>query len=438
MATGDAGERLQRPSRRQRAARLLAGFVWTGELDRGLRPVLVVTFLGAVAFSAFWSFVAVWAIDDLRASSTQIGVMFFFDALAGAAAGFVGGNISDRVGRRPVLVFGYVAQSLVVLALAAIGDAVLLGLALVVAASAAGAPALAAGNAIVADLVDEAHREAAYAAQRVVFNLGIVLGPPVGAVLLIMADWSALRVGIAALGLVAAAVAWRRLPVSTLGAENSAEAAGGRAAFVAIVRDLPFVLLLASTLLGFIVYIAFETVLPVVAVSSFGIAASTWGFLVIINPLLVTLFQLRLTNRVAAVSPARKLAVAMLLMGFPFLLLLVDTSITIIAFVIVVFVIGEMLWTPTAQALAAALAPERRRGAYMGAFGSSSAVAWAIGPLVALQLRDGYGDGAVWMFFAVISVVAAAAGVAACRSAGSALTAEPGARSPDPLKATTT
>ncbi len=58
----------------------------------------------------------------------------------------------------------------------------------------------------------------------------------------------------------------------------------------------------------------------------------------------------------------------------------------------------------------------------MGAFASSSAIAWALGPLIALQLRDEYGDGAVWSFFAAISLVAAVAGIAACRAAGDALT----------------
>jgi predicted MFS family arabinose efflux permease len=415
VAGRDPGAPVGEPLWRQRLSRLLAGFILTGEHDRALRPVLIVYFLGATAFSAFWSFVAVWAIDELHASSTQIGVMFFFDAVAGAAAGFVGGNLSDRLGRRPVIVFGWLAQSLVVLALAAAGDAVVLGLALVVAASAAGAPALAAGSAIVADLVPEEARESAYAAQRVVFNLGVVLGPPVGAVLLLVADWASLRIGVAALGFVAAIVAWRQLPVT--GAHRADEAHPTRTRAIRVIaRDLAFLLLLASTLLGFVVYIAFETVLPVVAVSSFDLEPSTWGFLVIINPLLVTLFQLRLTNRVAAVSPARKLAAAMLLMGFPFLLLLLSGSIAVVVVVIVIFVAGEMLWTPTAQALAAALAPDRFRGAYMGAFGSSSAIAWALGPLAALQVRDAYGDGALWGFFAAISLAAAIVGIAASRA----------------------
>ena len=84
-----------------------------------------------------------------------------------------------------------------------------------------------------------------------------------------------------------------------------------------ILRDRPFLLLLSSQLLAYVVYVAFETVLPVIAVSSFGLAASTWGFLLVINPVLVTLLQLRLTRRVEGVPAAVKLGLALPLMGSP-------------------------------------------------------------------------------------------------------------------------
>ena len=46
-----------------------------------------------------------------------------------------------------------------------------------------------------------------------------------------------------------------------------------------------------------------------------------WGFLLVVNPILVTFFQLRLTRRVAGIPAARRWVVAMLLMGLPFLAL---------------------------------------------------------------------------------------------------------------------
>jgi MFS family permease len=87
----------------------------------------------------------------------------------------------------------------------------------------------------------------------------------------------------------------------------------------------------------------------------------------------------------------------------------------------VVFVVGEMLWVPTSQAIAAELAPEDLRGAYMGAFNSTGSLGFALGPFIGLQLLDitepETSDGSAWYFFAGISVAAAIAGAVAVRGA---------------------
>ena len=156
--------------------------------------------------------------------------------------------------------------------------------------------------------------------------------------------------------------------------------------------------------------------LPISLVDSHGLSPSTWGFLVIINPALVTLFQLRLTRAVGGVSPAVKLVVAMLLMGLPFLLFSASSALPVVALVILLFVIGEMLWVPTSQGIVAGLAPPDVRGAYMGAFGSTGAFGFALAPFLGLQVRAGLGDSAMWAFFATISVLAALTGLVACQA----------------------
>ena len=57
-----------------------------------------------------------------------------------------------------------------------------------------------------------------------------------------------------------------------------------------------FLLFLGSAVFAWLVYVAYEVVLPVSLVDGYGYEPSAWGFLVWINPLLVTLFQVRLTR----------------------------------------------------------------------------------------------------------------------------------------------
>jgi MFS family permease len=161
------------------------------------------------------------------------------------------------------------------------------------------------------------------------------------------------------------------------------------------------------------VYVAYETVLPISLTVSHGLSASTWGFLVVVNPAMVTIFQMRLTRWTARYSTAAKLGVALPLMGMPFLLLSVTSAIPMVVLVVAVFVVGEMLWVPASQSVVSRLAPADLRGAYMGAFGISWSVSWALGPFLGLQVHAAAGDGATWLMFASMSLVAGAMGAAA-------------------------
>ena len=136
----------------------------------------------------------------------------------------------------------------------------------------------------------------------------------------------------------------------------------------------------------------------------------------IISPALVVLAQLRLTRASSRIPPASRLAGATLLMGLPFLALLASSNVAVIAGVIVVFVIGEMVWMPTSQAIAAELAPPRARGTYFGALAAMTGPAWTLAPFIAFQLRDHAGVGSVWLLFATVALASAVAGVAAVRS----------------------
>src|SRR5207253_6862222 len=148
-----------------------------------------------------------------------------------------------------------------------------------------GAPAYSLDRVLVADLVaDEESREPAYAAVRVATNLGTLVGPPLGALLVFVAGWTAFLLGIAVLGVVGAAFAITLLPPAHAIVEAQEPGSLGT-----VLRDRPFSLLLLSTLLAFTDYCGFETVLPVLAVSAYGLAPSTWGLLVIISPALVVL-----------------------------------------------------------------------------------------------------------------------------------------------------
>src|SRR5206468_6385749 len=171
-----------------------------------------------------------------------------------------------------------------------VGHRVWLGLGLASLAGIGGSIGSGADQAMVADLVPPERHEAAYASVRVASNLGVVFGPPIGGVLLIGRHWPLLFAGVTVLAVLTIVIGYRYLPRA--GAYSPAEPPT-RGSFGVIRRDHAFLLFLLSGALSYLVYVVFGTVLPISALNTHGIAPSTWGFLVIINPALVTLFQLR-------------------------------------------------------------------------------------------------------------------------------------------------
>jgi predicted MFS family arabinose efflux permease len=397
-----------------RLVRRLALLIFGDDVEPALRPLLGVNFAGSLAFSGGWSFMGIWAIKELEAGKSDLAVAYVVGSVLSASSGYLGGHLSDHVGRRPVVLVGWAGMACYMLLFLLVGDNVLLGLSLLAGAGLLGSLGWSTTQALVADLVPRERHEAGFAAVRVANNLGVTMGPPVGGLLLLIGDWSALFVGISVLSGAAFGLAVRWLPRR---GEFSPDAPPERSSFAVIRRDRIFLLFWVSGAFAYLVYAAYETVLPVSLVDSHGLPPSAWGFLIVINPALVTLLQLRLTRWTAEIPPAPKLVAAMLLMGSPFLLFSVSASIPVIALVLVVFVIGEMLWVPTSQAIVAGLAPPDLRGAYMGAFTSTGAAGFALAPMIGLNVMAAFGDSATWVVFAFIGVVAAATGGSACRLA---------------------
>ncbi len=400
--------------RRTWAARLLGI-----DLSPALMPLWGVMLLSSWAFSALWSFVGIWAIHVLGATSTTIGIMYGGDSLASALGGYYGGRLSDRVGRRGVIGAAWALEAVAALALALVGHHVMWGMALVVVAGAASGPGFAATGALVADLSNEKDQSAHYGAYRVVSNLGAMAGPALGGLALVDEHWPLLFGGIATMGLTAAVMAWRWLP-SAGAAPIVRMAKKERAPHPSPFRDAPFLLLLASTFGGFLVYIGFDVVLPIATVHNYGLKPAIWGFLTVANPLMVVALQAQMSDWTSQFQPDVVLLFSMSLMGFSFLLLLVRHGAAFILISLLLFGLGEMVWSPTAQVAAARLASDDVRGAYMGALGASGSAAWILGPLIDLQLAA-TGVGGVWILLAGCGAVAGALGWGAVRLGAAAV-----------------
>ena len=213
---------------------------------------------------------------------------------------------------------------------------------------------------------------------RIAFNTGAVGGPLIGAALVAL-SWQALHAGVVVLFALSFLTALRLpslpAPAAALGLAEAVERGGAHARFATI---------FAAALLAMMTYNAFETLMPVSLTTEHGYPAASWGILFVVNPVLVMLFQLRVTRWTSSIPVGRKLALGLALMGCAFLPLVTTAWAPALVLILVVFVAGEMLWAPSADAVAARLAPPEARGAVMGTMGIAM---WVGGPWPALGLR---------------------------------------------------
>jgi DHA1 family bicyclomycin/chloramphenicol resistance-like MFS transporter len=143
---------------------------------------------------------------DLGAPTAQIGltVTIFFVGLALGQA--VYGPISDRFGRRPVLIAGIVLFVAASLACAAAADAVmLLAMRLVQGLGAGAGPIL--GRAIIRDLFHGAQMARVMSYAMAAFITAPILAPSIGAMILLVASWRWIFLFLAGYGLVLLIVA---------------------------------------------------------------------------------------------------------------------------------------------------------------------------------------------------------------------------------------
>src|SRR3954453_3600950 len=267
--------------------------IWGTDFDPEIRPLLAVSFTETFAGSALFVFLGIWALQHLGASQVQLSVAFLFGALAAVVAGWVGGHLSDHVGRRPVMLAAMWAYARVPFLMILVRHHVIAGLIVMSLTGVCGAMFNASSNALVADLLPPARREAGYASVRVASNLGVCFGPAVGALLLLGDAWTRLDIGVFLFCMAALFFAIRYVPHTGV---HAPEGPPERNSFKVVVRDYSFLLFVGSSLLASMTYVAFDSLLPISLATTHGIDPSVWGFLVIINAGLVAFGQLRLTR----------------------------------------------------------------------------------------------------------------------------------------------
>jgi MFS family permease len=333
-------------------------------------------------------FLALWLTGPVGMSPVGAGITGFgVYSLTAIAGGLFGGVLSDRVGRRPVMLVGLAAGTLRLALLAFTTDPVLVT-ALIAFGGFVDSVVGPASSALVADRVSSGRLNEAFGTVRAARTLALGLGPVLGAALAPVSFAAVLAAAaccraiacLAALGVREPRRRARRAP------RPSAHA----------LRDQAFLAVLAGTMVMALFYGWYDTVVPV-HLEDRGLSVATWGAIYAGG----AIFMASLAIQVARLIDRRPRYVTWIAGGAAayaagFVLLLPGEIVTVIPGVALIMV-AQMILNPLESTLAALLAPPGRTGAYQGALSVVYAIAFATGPVFGLGLYDATSAGLTFL-----------------------------------------
>src|SRR2546423_12848816 len=175
------------------------------------RPLLIIfltIFVNLIGFGIIIPLLPFYA-GTFGASPIVIGLLFAVFSLCQLVAAPALGDLSDRYGRRPILIFSLLGTVISFVMLALAHSIVMLFLARIVDGLSGGN--ISTARAYVADVTEPKDRARAYGLIGMAFGLGFILGPALSGVL-VKVSYTAPIWAAAAITLAATAVAWFWLP----------------------------------------------------------------------------------------------------------------------------------------------------------------------------------------------------------------------------------
>ena len=342
-------------------------------------------------------------------SVTSAGLAITGYGIGAMAAQVSGGLLTDRIGRRNAIALSMITSALFVLLLLQARSLPSV-LAIVVVYSFFAELHRPASSALIADLVPSEHRVAAYAFNRLLFNVAFAVGLALGG-LVAERSFTVLFLADAVSSATFGVISLLALPHGTR-TRREHERELGRAR-TAIFADRGFLLVLSAIFASALVYAQGYSTFPL-WVRDLGFGEDVYGFLQGSNGFLVAIFELAVTAVALRHPRTRMIALGVLLTGLGFGAFGLFHTIPGMAFAVVIWTFGEMFDSPSIAAFTADRAPTHVRGRYQSALGFTYALAFTVGPVAGTSLYQVYPEG-VWTASAVLGLVGASLALAAER-----------------------
>jgi MFS family permease len=408
------------------------------EFPRLFWVVVAVSFVDGIGGTLLFPFFALYITQKFSVGMTQAGILLGMASLFGLIGSAIGGALTDKFGRKKLIVFGLAFSALSTLTFGLVTQLSMLYPLMVVVGllSSIAGPA---HHAMIADILPEKQRQEGFGIMRVVGNLAWIIGPTIGGFVASI-NFFYLFVIDSIISGVLAVVIFRVLPETKPEPRAHEEnetflqtVAGYRVAL----RDFSFMAFVVAGMLMLVVYQQMYGSLSVYLRDNHSINPSGYGFLMTTSAITVVLFQFWVSRIIKYRPPFLMMAIGTVFYMIGFFLFGVVAVYAMFALNVVIITIGEMIVVPTSQSIAANFAPEDMRGRYMAVFGLTWAIPQTIGPGAAGYILDNYNPDLLWYIGGALCGLSVLAYYALHLRLGTKEQFAPAEREPLPTGATT-
>lgn len=376
------------------AARALSSARAYAGLDRRIWTLAAVRGANTMGLSLVLAFMGLYLVTERGVSGLHYGLIYFTANICQALTSTWAGQLSDRIGRRRLMVSTLVGRALVIAALGALvlvhAPVPLLAVVIVVSATLRGGFEPIA-SAVVADVAAPADRVAAFGLQRMGINVGWAVGPALGGLLASVIDYG-LVFFCAVIPLFISAIVMARLEEPPRSAAAAAAPAADRISLRAALADASsrgeLMLLLLCALVFSTVHIQLFATLGLYAKGELGIDEAHIGLLYTINGVLVIALQVPAIALIRRLSPDRALVTGCLIYSTAFLWIGAADGPGLLRLAVVTATIGEVILTPAQESTVADLSDPARLGRAFGLYGTMQMIGVAFAPLLGGLIYD--------------------------------------------------
>jgi predicted MFS family arabinose efflux permease len=387
------------------ATRVLNAWRDLAKLPTELWILCLATFVNRAGTMAL-PFLALYLTESLKFSSARAGIVLTLWGLVALFMGPVAGKLSDRWGALFMLetmmaAFGIVlllfplAQSWpVVVAMTMLFAMTNVGF---------GPPSLA----MISSLSAPEQRKSAFALARLAINLGMSVGPAVGG-FLAQLSFPVLFMVDGATALVAAAIlvfSPFHKRVKAHEAENSVAIRDGKWMLHTLFADANLRVFILGIIPVIIVFWQHQSTMPLFLVRDLHYSTTAYGMLFTLSTLMIVTMEIPLNSVTSHWPHRRTFVVGCSLMAIGFGALAVARTYLEVALTVVVWTFGEMILFPAMSAYVSEIAPEGRRGEYMGFYAMGFNFALMAAPGLGTFALDHYGPTLLWLSMAGIGAV---------------------------------